>query len=151
MKFTLLVISLFIDSPTIYCWYWNVWERTLLLKSCVAGVEQMGYLICMYVVFDLLGKFHFVSLSSYLIPSQLPHINRLRGVWLWTGDQAGEEVITWLPLDFLRIIRFFFPSSQSLIGFCHGKTVLEQPGGSNTAQQLLGLRTELKIVGSEIL
>ena len=28
---------------------------------------------------------------------------------------------------------------------------LEQPGASNTVQQLQGLRTELKMVGSEIL
>ena len=62
------------------------------------------------------------------------------------GVQAGEVVITWLPLDFLKVIRFFFPSSWSLIRFCRGKKP-EQPGASNTAQQLWGLRTELKMVG----
>ena len=37
------------------------------------------------------------------------------------GVQAGEVVITWLPLDFLKVIRFFFPSSWSLIRFCRAR------------------------------
>ena len=39
------------------------------------------------------------------------------------------------------------PVSHSLLP----RKKLEQAGASNTVQQLLGLRTELKMVGSEIL
>ena len=150
MKFTLLVISIFIDSPTIYCWYWNVWERTLLLKSCVAGVEQMGYLIRMYVVFDLLGKFHFVSLSSYFNTNPIPtpsyqQTSRSLIVNGCPSGGGGEKMI----ISRLRPSLLFseLQVSHSLLP----RKKLEQPGASTTAQQLWGLRTELKMVGSEIL
>ena len=45
-------------------------KKTSLEKLC--RVEQMGYLTLMYVVFDLLGKFHFVSLSSYFNTNPIP-------------------------------------------------------------------------------
>ena len=58
---------------TYYSWLiLECMRKKLLLKSCVGGVEQMGYLIRMYVVFDLLGKFHFVSLSSYFNTNPIP-------------------------------------------------------------------------------
>ena len=58
---------------TYYSWLiLECMRKKLLLKGCVAGVEQMGYLIRMYVVFDLLGKFHFVSLSSYFNTNPIP-------------------------------------------------------------------------------
>ena len=47
----------------------------------------------------------------------------------------------------LSLLFSVLPVSHSLLP----RKKLEQPGASNTAQQLLGLRTELKMVGSEIL
>ena len=150
MKFTLLVISLFIDSPTIYCWYWNVWERTLLLKSCVAGVEQMGYLIRMYVVFDLLGKFHFVSLSSYFNTNPIPtpsyqQTSRSLIVNGWPSRGRGDNMITSRFSQNHSLLFSELPVSHSL---------LPRKNWNNrvpVTQQLLGLRTELKMVWSEIL
>ena len=60
---------------------------------------------------------------------------------------GGENMITSGLSQSLSLLFSVFPVSHSLLP----RKKLEQPGASNTAQQLLGLRTELKMVGLEIL
>ena len=49
--------------------------RTKISLEKLCRAEQMGYLIRMYAVFDLLGKFHFVSLSSYFNTNPIPTLS----------------------------------------------------------------------------
>ena len=85
----------------------------------------MLYLICWVSFISFL---HILT----LIPSQLPHTNTQTNTsrsLIVNGcpTGGGENMIT--P-------RLSLPPQKKL----------EQPGASNTAQQLLGLRTELKMV-----
>ena len=100
----------------------------------------MGYLIRMYAVFnfDLPGKFHFVSLSIHIL-TLIPTGEPVNGC---PSRGGGENIITSRRSQSPSL---FFRSSRSLICFCRGKKKLEQPGASNTAQQLLVLRTEFRI------
>ena len=112
----------------------------------------MGYLIPMYVVFDLLGKFHFVSLFSYFNtnPISTPSYQQTSRSLIVNGCPSrggSENMITSRFSQSHSLLFSELPVSHSLLS----RKKLEQPGASNTAQQLLGLRTELKIVGSEIL
>ena len=124
--------------------------NTSLEKLC--RVEQMGYLMRMCVVFDLLGKFHFVSLSSYFNTNPIPtpsyqQTSRSLIVNGCPSTGGADNMITSRLSQSPSLLFSELQVSHSLLP----RKNLEKPGASNTAQQLQGLRTELKMVGSEIL
>ena len=112
--------------------------NTSLEKLC--RVEQMGYLIRMYAVFDLPGKFHFVS-SSYFNtnPISTPshqHTSRSLIVNGWPSRGGGENMITSKLSQSPSLLFSELPVSHSL---------LPQKKKWNNRVPVI-LRTELKMV-----